>query len=68
MTNRRKFPWQSKATGKPFEPGFDRRRHVLTAEERSRGGKTTWKRYMRRWRKELNLPDPTGLGGQEVQP
>jgi hypothetical protein len=29
-----------------FRRGPDRRRHVFTAEERSRGGQTTWRKAM----------------------
>ena len=31
--------------GKPFAKGFDPRRHILTTEERRRGGRTTAKKF-----------------------
>jgi hypothetical protein len=54
---------KNRVVGRPFCKGYDARRHQLTAEERQRGGNTTWKRYMQCWRGELALP-----GGDPVQP
>lgn len=42
-----------------FRRGEDPRRHHLTAEERSRGGTTSWKRTMAELRLSMNLPLPT---------
>ena len=42
-----------------FRRGHDPRRHPLTIEERRRGGETSWKRFMIRWRLESGLPIPT---------
>jgi hypothetical protein len=41
MTRRRR-----KANRTSFQPGFDPRRHIFTAEERRRGGQTAWRRLM----------------------
>ncbi|HYT87555.1 MAG TPA: hypothetical protein VEL76_02445 [Gemmataceae bacterium] len=40
-----------KGRGKPFSKGYDPRRHVLTTEERRRGGLTTARKYtcLGRW-------------------
>jgi hypothetical protein len=43
-----------------FRRGFDARRHLLTSEERSRGGVTRWRQTMAEVRWELNL-DPGSL-------
>jgi hypothetical protein len=40
-------------TSGSFAAGPDARRHVFTPEQRSRGGSTTWSRYMRQWRGEM---------------
>lgn len=34
-----------KGRGKPFSRGYDPRRHILTAEERRRGGLATARKY-----------------------
>jgi hypothetical protein len=44
--------------GRPFAKGPDLRRHILTFAERQRGGRTSWKRYMRRWYAEITRPVP----------
>jgi hypothetical protein len=36
-----------------FRPGPDPRRHSFTKAEQSRGGYTTWARYMREWRGQM---------------
>ncbi len=51
---------RGRGRGRPFSKGPDSRRHGLTNEERSRGGQTTWARYMIQWHGELFgfVPDP----------
>lgn len=36
---------KTKRRGRPFSRGFDPRRHLLTHEDRSRGGRTTARKY-----------------------
>jgi hypothetical protein len=49
-----------------FRKGPDPRRHVFTREEQSRGGRTTWNRYMRQWRAEMKLPQPPELRAADI--
>jgi hypothetical protein len=42
------------STGRPFRKGADARRHILTIEEKQRGGRTTWARFMLLWRGQLD--------------
>jgi hypothetical protein len=44
-----------------FKVGYDPARHIFTREEQIRGGRTTWARYMRQWRREMGLPIPAHL-------
>ncbi len=43
-----------------FGVGFDCRRHVFTADERSRGGHSAWARTMADLRLAMQLPIPEG--------
>lgn len=41
-----------------FKRGYDERRHLLTPEERKRGGETRWRQVRAIWRAVMNLPMP----------
>jgi len=43
---------KGRTVGRPFVPGYDRRRHILTREERQRGGLTSSRRGLRTWAQE----------------
>ena len=53
--------------GLPFQPGFDARRHILTQEERRRGGYTTLMRYYLAWmHSAAEVPPCPRCGGPTI--
>lgn len=57
---------KARARGLAFSRGHDPRRHTLTREEQSRGGRVSWARYMRQWYTELCCRPCPQCGGDAI--
>lgn len=53
MTTRYRSYRKRRVVGKPFDKGYDARRHILTHEERVRGGRASWAMTMHHFYRDL---------------